>query len=94
MDEALRMALHSVIGRARASIDEIVNDASVDFETIAGRERLGAAFVRRLASLAFLSPRVVETIADGRASADLAATKLLTDLPLSWAEQEQGLLPA
>ena len=92
MDEASRMALLGVIGRARMWIEEIVTDASVGFETIAAREGLGAAYVRRLAALAYLSPRLVEATADGRAPADLTATKLLAGMPLSWAEQEQRFL--
>jgi hypothetical protein len=94
MDEASRMALLGVIGRARTWIDEIVTDASVDFETIAAREGLGAAYVRRLAALAYLSPRLIEAIAEGRAPADLTATKLPTGMPLRWVEQEQSFLSA
>jgi hypothetical protein len=58
------------------------------------RQSIGAAYVRRLASLAYLSPRFVEAIAEGRGGADLTATKALGDLPLSWAEQEKRFLTA
>jgi site-specific DNA recombinase len=94
MDEASRTALLSAIARARSWIDMITADPNIDFTTIAAHEQLGANYVRRLASLAYLSPRIVEAIAEGRAQADLTATKLLQVLPLSWAEQERRFLQA
>ncbi len=45
--------------------------------------------IRRLAPLAFVSPRIITAIIDGTASAALTATALATGLPYSWAEQEQ-----
>ncbi len=44
--------------------------------------------IRLLAPLAFLSPRIVSTILDGTAPADLTLTTLARVLPYSWAEQE------
>jgi hypothetical protein len=47
--------------------------------------------IRLLAPLAFLSPRIVSTILDGTAPADLTLTTLARVLPYSWAEQERRL---
>jgi site-specific DNA recombinase len=44
-----------------------------------------------LAPLAYLSPRVIQAIAEGRAPADLTVTQLVRNLPLTWAEQEEKL---
>jgi hypothetical protein len=44
-----------------------------------------------LAPLAYLSPRVLEAIAEGRAPADLTVTRLARNLPLTWADQEKQL---
>jgi hypothetical protein len=45
--------------------------------------------IRNLTSLAFVSPRLVEAIANGTASAGLTVTMLAHALPHSWAEQER-----
>ncbi len=92
MNDNSRTALLAAIARAKVWVDEIMQDPAIDFTAIAARNRLGAAYVRRLASLAFLSPRIMEAIADGRASGDLTATKLLGEFPMSWAEQERRFL--
>ncbi len=41
--------------------------------------------------LAFVSPRVIDAIADGDVPADLNPTALSRNLPLAWAEQERRL---
>jgi DNA invertase Pin-like site-specific DNA recombinase len=94
LSEETRTALLVAIARAKGWIAELQRDPQLDFTAIAAREKLGPAYVRRLAALAYLSPRVVEAIAEGRCGGDLTATKLLSDLPLNWAEQERRFLPA
>ena len=46
--------------------------------------------MRRLAPLAFLSPRIIAVIVDGTAP-NLTVTGLAKALPYSWIEQERGL---
>ncbi len=41
--------------------------------------------------LAYLAPRVIEAIAEGRAPADLTVTRLVRNLPTVWADQEKQL---
>lgn len=41
-----------------------------------------------LAPLAYVSPRFIEALADGRPIAELTVTALAKSLPLAWAEQE------
>jgi hypothetical protein len=47
--------------------------------------------IRHLAPLAFVSPRIVEAIANGIAPADLTVTRLARALPHGWAAQEHKL---
>jgi hypothetical protein len=46
---------------------------------------------RRLIPLAFVSPRIVEAIANGSAPGDLTITMLARALPHGWAAQEHKL---
>ena len=68
-------------GRARSVTD------------IARREQLTARHVRRVMRLAFLAPRIVEAIAEGRQPADLSAIAMTQriELPPLWSAQERGL---
>ena len=61
------------------------------FEQIAESEKLAERHLRFLAPLAYLSPRIVDAIAEGRAPADLNVSSLARKLPLSWKEQEAQL---
>jgi hypothetical protein len=47
--------------------------------------------IRHLAPLAFVSPPIVEAIANGIAPADLTVTRLARTLPHGWAAQEHKL---
>jgi site-specific DNA recombinase len=91
MDEARRVSLLTAIARARDGIETIVKDPALDFGAIARREMLAERHVRFLAPLAYLSPRVIEAIAEGRGPAELTVTRLARNLPLSWTEQEEQL---
>ncbi len=91
MDEAHRLSLLAAIARARDGIETIVKDPALDFGAIARREKLVERHIRFLAPLAYLSPRVIEAIAEGRAPADLTVTRLARKLPLAWTEQEERL---
>jgi hypothetical protein len=91
IDEATRSALLMAIARSRAWVDTIVKDPATDIGTIAKRENLAERHVRFLAPLAYLSPRIIEAIAEGRAPADLTVTRLVRNLPTVWADQEKQL---
>jgi hypothetical protein len=53
------------------------------------RENKVVRHVRRLLPLAFLSPRVVDAVAGGSASALFTVTLLTGSLPHSWAQRER-----
>ena len=60
-----------------------VKDPALDFYAYRlGREKLVERQVRFLAPLAYLSPRVIQAIAEGRAPADLTVTRLARNLLL------------
>lgn len=86
-----RDALLIAIAQARAWIDDIRLGRIASFAEIAKRESQGERYVRQLATLAFVSPRIIAAIVDGTAPADLTVTDLAKALPYSWAEQEQGI---
>ena len=78
---AYRWSNDLLAGRAR-SIGEI-----------ARREHLTARHVRRVMRLAFLAPRIVEAIVEGRQPADLSALAMTQriELPPLWSAQQQAL---
>ena len=58
------------------------------FAEIATREGRVERHVRLLASLAFVSPRMISAILDGKVPADPTITGFAKRLPYSWAEQD------
>jgi hypothetical protein len=72
---------------------ELLDGAST-IDDIAAREGVGDRNVRRLLTLACLSPKLIKAIADGSAPADLTVTSLAAALPHDWAAQEQRILGA
>lgn len=91
MNDVTRSALLTAIAKSREWVSAIEKDPAVDFATIAKQQDLAERHVRFLAPLAYLSPRIIEAIADGRAPADLTVTRLVRDLPVLWAQQERQL---
>jgi site-specific DNA recombinase len=88
---ARREALLTAIAKARQWVHDVALGGTATFAQIARREGKLERHVRLLASLAFLSPRIVAAIIDGTAPPDFTATSLARALPCSWAEQERRL---
>jgi site-specific DNA recombinase len=87
MKPGSRETLLVAIAKARGWIKEAAQGRS--FAEIARREGKAERHVRRLAPLAFVSPRIVTAIIDGTAPAAITATALAAGLPYSWVGQEQ-----
>jgi site-specific DNA recombinase len=85
-----REALLIAIAKARQWIDDLAHGRAASFAVIARREGRAERHIRLLATLAFLSPRIVSTLLDN-VPADLTLTTLARALPWSWAEQERRL---
>jgi site-specific DNA recombinase len=85
-------ALVKAIARGRAWFEELATGRVRSLHDLATRDGVSRRYIRRLVSLAFLSPQVVEAILQGRQPVELTATRLTElDLPLDWAEQHRLL---
>jgi hypothetical protein len=84
-------ALLTAIAKARSWMSDLAEGRASSFQDIARREDKVERHIRNLAPLAFVSPRVIEAIANGAAPADLTVTTLAHKLPHRWAEQEKLL---
>jgi site-specific DNA recombinase len=91
LSDASRTALLAAIARAKGWAELALTDPAFDFSALATEEKLSERYIRLLTPLAFLSPKVIDAIADGEAPTDLTPTALSRNLPLSWAEQERQL---
>jgi len=94
LTDADRTSLLAAIARSRAWVDAILSDPTETFETIAAREGRSARYIKLLAPLAYVSPRLIEALADGCPIAELTVTALAKSLPLAWAKQEGAYLRA
>ncbi len=91
LDPEMIAALLTAIAKARSWMSDLAEGRASSFEEIARREDKVERHIRNLAPLAFVSPRVIEAIANGAAPADLTVTTLAHKLPHRWAEQESML---
>jgi site-specific DNA recombinase len=79
------------IAKARAWMSDLAEGRAASFDEIAQRENKVERHIRYLAPLAFVSPRIIEAIANGNAPADLTVSTLARKMPHGWAEQERKL---
>jgi ParB-like chromosome segregation protein Spo0J len=87
-------ALLKAVARARRWFEEIASGHVLSSAEIARRERRQRSYVARLMRLAFLSPALVDALAEGRSRAMLNLQMLKTRLPalpLCWKDQQQLL---
>lgn len=91
IDSGTRETLLKAIARSRKWMEAILSGKTASFDDIASNEGLAERHVRRLAVLAFLSPKVVQAIADGAAPSGVTVSGLTQALPHAWADQERML---
>ena len=91
LSDAAQGQLLLSIGKVRHWMRDVAADVR-SFEEIARQEGCGERHVRFLALLAFVSPTIVTTVVERRASAGLTITSLVRSLPLEWAAQEASIL--
>jgi len=85
-------ALIKAVVRGRAWFEELATGRARSLEELAKRDGISRRYILRLIDLAFLSPRVIDAILEGRHPVALTATRLSGfDLPLDWAEQHKLL---
>jgi site-specific DNA recombinase len=87
------LPLLKAVARARSWSDDLISGRVQSVDELARREGVDGRSVRRVIRLGFLSPRIVEAIAEGRQPPDLTVISLIRriDLPLLWIAQEQAL---
>ena len=85
--------LLKAVARGHKWFNELVSGRAVFTREIAAREGVNERFVRRLIPLAFLSPAIVQAIAEGRHPADLTGEALSRSIqiPIDWAKQSARL---
>jgi site-specific DNA recombinase len=85
--------LLKAIARGHKWFDDLVSGRALFTREIAAREGVNERFVRRLIPLAFLSPAIVQAIAEGRHPADLTGEALSRgiEIPMDWAKQTAAL---
>ncbi len=85
------LPLLKAVARARSWSQDLISGRVQSVSELARREGLDRRSVHRLLRLGFLSPRIVEAIAEGRQPPDLTVIGLIRriDLPLLWHAQEQ-----
>ena len=91
--DADRTTILTAIARSKAWVEEVLSNPVETFESIATREGRSARYIKLLAPLAYVSPRLIEALVDGRPVSNMTITSLARSLPLSWAEQERAYLP-
>jgi hypothetical protein len=81
-----------VIARAFRWQRLLYNGAYATIEDLAIAEKINPSYISRVLRLAFLSPKVVQAILDGKQPAWLSMKDLLRPHPNNWPEQERVLL--
>jgi site-specific DNA recombinase len=84
------LPLLKAVARARRWSHDLLSGRAGSVHEIARRERVAPRYVRELLPLGFVSPRIVEAIAEGRHPAELTVIHLTRriDLPLLWSAQK------
>jgi DNA invertase Pin-like site-specific DNA recombinase len=87
------LPLLNATARAHRWSNDLLEGRARSIGEIARREHLTSRHVRRVMRLAFLAPRIVEAIAEGRQPADLSTLAMTQriELPPLWSAQEQAL---
>ena len=82
-------ALIKSIARAHKWYHDLISGRAHNMADIASKEGLDRSYVARVIDLAFLSPKIIESIMAGQQPAHLNIEKLAKqiDLPLDWSEQ-------
>jgi site-specific DNA recombinase len=87
------LPLLKAVARARRWANELASGKVRSVNDLARREGIDGRSVRRLIPLGFLSPRIIEAIAEGRQPVELTIEALTRriDLPMLWSAQEKAL---
>ena len=70
----------------------LCNGTYSTIEDLAAAEKINPSYVSRILRLAYLSPKIVQAILEGKQPAWLTMKDLLRPQPIGWHEQELALL--
>ena len=87
------LPLLNATARAYRWSNDLLTGRARSIGELAKQEHLTRRHVRRVMRLAFLAPRIVEAIAEGRQPADLSTIAMTRriELPPLWSAQEQAM---
>jgi site-specific DNA recombinase len=88
IDDETRDAVMAAIAKSTHWF-EILEGGKTTIDDIARTENLTPRYIRRLLTLAFLSPKLIRAIANQTVSNTCTASRLIESLPLSWADQDR-----
>ena len=83
-------ALLKALARARAWHEKLLSGEAKSLRAIAKEIGVTERYVSRIIRCAFLAPKLIEAIIQGRQPADLTLDKLLDGMPIDWAKQAEG----
>jgi len=84
--------LLKAIARATQWVDELATGQVRSLAEVSRREGLPKRYVERITKLAFLAPRIIEAVVEGRASTHINLQMLMDgrfELSPEWSEQHQ-----
>ncbi len=85
-------ALLKAIARATQWVDQLATGQVRSLAEVSRREGLPKRYVERITKLAFLAPRIIEAVVEGRASTHINLQMLMDgrfELSPEWSEQNQ-----
>ena len=85
-------AMVKAIARAFRWREMLENGTHVTTKEIAVAEAINESYVARVLRLTLLAPDLIETIVQGRQSAEVSLAVLMRSFPITWAEQRAGVL--
>jgi site-specific DNA recombinase len=86
-----RARLVEAIRRARGWFDELHTGKTESLEVIATREGRSLRNVSMMLNLAFLAPKIIESILTDKMPAHLSASHIAQNLPLDWEDQQRWI---
>jgi site-specific DNA recombinase len=89
IDAGARETLLSAIRRASRWVDAVRLGEAESFDEIAIRENITERHVRRLAPLAFLSPKLLDALLKATSRSGLTVSAIVHRIPHSWLEQDR-----
>ncbi|OYU47303.1 MAG: hypothetical protein CFE31_17430 [Rhizobiales bacterium PAR1] len=86
-----RARLIEAIHRARTWLDELHTGKTESLEVIANREGRSMRNVSMMLNLAFLAPKIIESILADKMPVHLSASHIAQNLPLDWEDQQRWI---